>query len=84
MVLSQRWCFLLLEKRIASVFEVSKRTVLLSAGCCTALQLAHHIAEVGALHQPADIVLEGDAPAILRLALHRLVDPRDVDDKKDW
>ena len=31
MVLSQRWCFLLLEKRIASVFDVSKRTALLSA-----------------------------------------------------
>lgn len=44
----------------------------LLAGFCASLELTGHVIKVGPLHNPGDIVDEGDASAILDLALNCL------------
>ena len=55
----------------------------LQAGLRTPLQLGGHIANVVSLHNPADIVNEGNPSAVLHLALDCLIDLRDIQGEKD-
>jgi hypothetical protein len=82
-------CLWFLEKRMASVFEVSKWTAFCAAHVCmrpscTPLELANQSRDAVGFDKPRYIVDEGQAVNAVIFPLNCVVDVGHVDSEKDW